>query len=380
MTPGNDGRRQILAQDLDRVLAQTPGLWDELRDARVFMTGGTGFVGCWLLETLLWATDHLGLRASVVVLTRDGAAFARKAPHLAAHETLTLQEGDVRSFRFADGPFSHVIHAGTDTNPPRTQADRLGVFDSIVGGTRRTLEFAHRSGARRFLLTSTGAVYGPQPPDILHVPENHAGGPDPANPVHAGAEAKRASEMLCAMYAHPCLTPTIARCFAFVGPYLPLDSHLAAGNFIRDALTGGPIHVLGDGTPLRSYLYAADLAIWLWTILLRGQAARPYNVGSEAAISIAGLASAVARRWTPEPAVQIGAARDPGAAVDRYIPSTARARGELGLTMTVDLDEALTRTVDWYRESVAAAQVDLRPFLQRKEFRSNMVIPPVEED
>ena len=358
MTRGNDGRSTPLAADLDHVLGQTGGLWEELRGGRVFMTGGTGFFGCWLLETLLWANDRLGLGASVVLLTRDGSAFVRKAPHLAAHEALTLQGGDVRTFHFADGPFSHVIHAGTDTNPPRTPAGRLGVFDSIVGGTRRTLEFARQSGARRFLLTSTGAVYGRQPPGIPHLPEDYAGGPDPANPAHAGAEAKRASETLCAIYADARLTPTIARCFAFVGPYLPLDSHLAAGNFVRDALRGGPIHVLGDGSPCRSYLYAADLAIWLWTILLRGQAARPYNVGSETAISIAGLARAVARRCTPEPAVRIAAAPEPGATIDRYVPSTARARGELGLAMTVDLDEALTRTVDWYRESVAATHVD----------------------
>jgi dTDP-glucose 4,6-dehydratase len=356
LTPGNDRRRQVSAQDLDHVLAETPGLWDELRDARVFMTGGTGFFGCWLLETLLWADDHLRLGTSVVVLTRNRAAFRTKAPHLAAHRAVTLQEGDVRTFQFAAGPFSHVIHAGTETNPPRTPEDRLCVFDSIVGGTRRTLDFAGHSGARRFLLTSTGAVYGRQPPDMPHIPEDYSGGPDPANPAQAGAEAKRAAEMLCAVYADACLAPAIARCFAFLGPYLPLDSHLAAGNFISDAMSGGPIHVRGDGTPSRSYLYAADLAIWLWTILLRGQAARPYNVGSEAPISIAGLARAVAGKWTPAPAVRISATPQPGAAVDRYIPSTARAREELGLRMTVDLDEALTRTVDWYRES--ASHVD----------------------
>jgi nucleoside-diphosphate-sugar epimerase len=346
-----------LARDLDHVLARMGGLWEELRGARVFVTGGTGFFGCWLLETFLWANDHHRLDASVVVLTRNGTAFAKKAPHLASHPAVTLHDGDVRTFEFMDGAFSHVIHAGTDTTPPLTNADRLRVFDSIVGGTRRTLEFARRSGARRFLLTSSGAVYGRQPAELTHIPEEYAGGPDPANAGLAGAEAKRAAEMLCAVHADAQLQPTIARCFAFVGPYLPLDDHLALGNFIRDALQGGPIRVSGDGTPYRSYLYAADLAIWLWTILLRGESARPYNVGSETAMSIADLAHAVARRFTPDAAVRIAGTGTAGRTIERYVPSTERARHDLGLTMTVDFDEALTRTVDWCRARVTSTHV-----------------------
>lgn len=337
-----------LARDLDHVLARTGGLWDELRGARLFVTGGTGFFGVWLLETFLWANDHLTLGASVVVLTRDGGAFGRKAPHLASHKAVTLQDGDVRSFSFPDGAFTHVIHAGTSSSAP---VDPLPMFETIVGGTRRALEFARHSGATRFLLTSSGAVYGRQPPELSHVGEDYNGGPDPTNPRQAYAEGKRAAEMLCGVHADGRLQPTIARCFAFVGPHLPLDVHFAVGNFIRDALGGGPIHIAGDGTPYRSYLYAADLAIWLWTILLRGEAMRPYNVGSEAAISIAELAHAVARGFSPKPEVHVAKEASPGRPAERYVPSTARARRDLGLTTTIDLDEALTRTAGWHRRA-----------------------------
>jgi nucleoside-diphosphate-sugar epimerase len=346
-----------LAHDLDHVLAQTGELWEELRGARVFVTGGTGFFGCWLLETFLWANDRLRLDASVVVLTRDANAFGKKAPHLAYHPAVRLHDGDVRTFELADGAFSHVIHAATDSSATITDLNRPMIFDTIVGGTRRTLEFARRSGAKRFLLTSSGAVYGRQPPDLTHVSEEYADGPDPANAGQVYAEGKRAAEMLCAVYADADLQPTIARCFAFVGPYLPLDAHFAVGNFIRDALLGGPIRVSGDGTPYRSYLYAADLAIWLWTILLQGQSMRPYNVGAEAAISIADLAHAVARRFTPEAAVRIATAAIAGRVSERYVPSTARVRHDLGVAVTVDLDGALTRTVDWHRRRLASTNV-----------------------
>lgn len=341
-----------LASDLDRVLVETSGLWDDLRRGRVFLTGGTGFVGCWLLETFLWANDHLDLDASVVVLTRAPDAFGKKAPHLASHPAVTLLEGDVRTFPFAEGAFSHVIHAATDSGSPVD--DRLLMFDTIVEGTRRTLEFAQRAGARRFLLTSSGAVYGRQPAGLTHVSEDYAGGPDPTDPGAVYAEGKRAAEMLCALYADAHLEPMIALCFAFVGPYLPLDAHFAVGNFIRDGLQGGPIRVSGDGTPHRSYLYAADLAIWLWTILLRGTPMRPYNVGSEAAISIADLARAVARQFSPEPAVRVAGTAPAGGRVERYVPNTAHARTDLGVTTTVALEQALRRTVEWHQRRMAA--------------------------
>jgi nucleoside-diphosphate-sugar epimerase len=338
-----------LAHDLDHVLARTGGLWDDLRGARVFMTGGTGFFGCWLLETFLWARACLGVDASVVVLTRDPKGFSRKVPHLTNHPAIMLHEGDVRSFTFASGDYSHVIHLATDALAARDNDARLRKFDTIAEGTRRALEFARHCGARRFLMTSSGAIYGRQPADLTHVPEEYAGAPDPSDATQAGAEAKRAAEALCAVYADERLQPTIARCFAFVGPYLPLDVHFAIGNFIGDALHGGPIRIAGDGTPYRSYLYASDLVIWLLTILLRGQTMRPYNVGSDASVSIAELAHAVAKRFEPEPAVHTARIPSPGAAPERYVPSTARISRELGVDVTVDLDEAITRTVEWYK-------------------------------
>jgi dTDP-glucose 4,6-dehydratase len=337
-----------LAADLDRTMTHDWLPWQELRGARVFVTGATGFFGCWLLETFVWANDRLDLGASLVALTRDPRGFARRVPHLASHTSVTLHEGDVRGFAFPDGAFTHVMHAAADAAPPVTAGDRQRVFDVIVDGTRRALELARNRGARRFLFTSSGAVYGRQPADVARVPEHFTGGPDPVKPEATGAEAKRAAEALCAIHASATLQPVIARCFAFVGPYLPLDGKFAAGNFIHDALAGGPIIVAGDGRPVRSYLYAADLAAWLWAMLLRGEPLRPYNVGSEVAITIEELAQTVASRFSPRPVVRVNGQVTQGGGGDRYVPSTARAREELGVKMTVGLDEAIARTVEWH--------------------------------
>jgi dTDP-glucose 4,6-dehydratase len=346
-----------LAHDLDRVLAHTQGVWDELRGARLFVTGGTGFFGCWLLESFAWACDTLRLDATLTVLTRSPQAFLRKAPHLANHPSIALLQGDVRSFPFPEARFTHLIHGAAEASAALNREQPLLMLDTIVDGTRRALDFAVHCGARRFLLTSSGAVYGAQPPTLPRIPESYTGGPATTDPRSAYAEGKRLAELLAAVYArqHGLECP-IARPFAFAGPYLPLDTHFAVGNFIGDCLSGRPIEIRGDGTPFRSYLYAADLAIWLWTILVRGQSCRAYNVGSEEAVSIAVLASTVRRTLGATQPPRIACQPRPGVPAERYVPDTSRARDELGLERLTPLDEAIRRTAGWHRALFSEAR------------------------
>ncbi|MBN2098780.1 MAG: NAD-dependent epimerase/dehydratase family protein [Dehalococcoidia bacterium] len=340
--------KRIDAEDLNHILNHTRGLWEDLRGRNIFVTGGTGFFGCWLLESLLWVNDQLGIEIKAVVLSRSAESFASKAPHLSNHPAVRLIQGDVRSFDFPTGEFPFVIHAATEASAKLNQENPLLMFETIVDGTRRTLEFARSHGTRRFLLTSSGAVYGKQPAAMTHIPEDYTGAPDPMDPNAAYGEGKRAAEMLCRLYAHQFgIDAIVARCFAFVGPHLPLDAHYAIGNFIRDALKGGPIRVNGDGTPLRSYLYAADLAIWLWTILLRGQTCRPYNVGSDRSITIAELAGLVRQAVNPSTEIAVARRADPSQSPQRYVPSVERARDELMLENWIPLEKAIQRTVLW---------------------------------
>ena len=341
--------RNFLAGDLDEVLTRVSELFDELRGARIFITGATGFFGCWFLETFVWANDLLRLGARATILTRDPEGFKRRLPHL-VDRGIEIAVGDARTFAFPRGGFSHIIHCATESSADLNARQPDVMFDTIFEGTRRCLDFAAQSGAEKFLLASSGAVYGEQPADLSHVPEDFAGGPKLLQTESAYAEGKRGAEMLCALAANKTgLKAKIARCFAFVGPYMKLDAHFAIGNFIRDHLAGVPIRVKGDGTPLRSYMYASELMIWLWTILFSGQSCRAYNVGSEEAISIADLAREVAGTASPATPVQILGAPAPGAIASRYVPSTARAQTELGLRCTVSLRIAIQRTVDWNR-------------------------------
>ena len=338
-----------LSQDLEHVLHHTEDLWAEMRGERIFVTGGTGFVGSWLLESLLWANRRMNLGVQCSVLTRDPAAFIARRPHLACDGAVTLHAGDVQSFRFPDGRFSYVIHGAVDASEKLNREDPTTMLETIVDGARHTLKFAETAGACRLLLISSGAVYGQQPRALSYLPETYLGGPDPMDPRAAYAEGKRLAELLCKLHSRRSgLDCLIARCFAFVGPYLPLDVHFAIGNFIRDCINRRPIEIRGDGTPVRSYLYAADLAIWLWTILLRGESCRPYNVGSEQEVSIRDLAAAVTSAVGTRNSSTLALEPRPGVLPERYVPSTERARHELGLRQWVNLHQAIQQTAEWH--------------------------------
>jgi dTDP-glucose 4,6-dehydratase len=183
----------------------------------------------------------------------------------------------------------------------------------------------------------------------MQLPEDFRGAPDVLDPASVYGEGKRVAEHLCALYAAESkLECKIARCFAFVGPHLALDAHFAIGNFIRDVLQNKPICIHGDGTPIRSYLYAADLAQWLWSILFRGVSARAYNVGSDQSVSIFELAQQVVAALRPEIQIEVMRKATPDAPILRYVPETIRALEELGLKQQIDLREAILRTAVWH--------------------------------
>jgi nucleoside-diphosphate-sugar epimerase len=341
--------RRLSSTDLDFILHQTETLWEAMRGQRMFITGGTGFFGCWLVESFCHINRELALDASVTVLTRGPANFIAKAPHLAADPAVQLLAGDVRDFEFPDGAFPFVIHAATEASARQAADAPLEMLSTILAGTERALEFAATHGAARFLLTSSGAVYGRQPTEITHLSESYAGAPDPLDPNSVYAEGKRAAELMCALYQKTTgVECAIARCWAFCGPHLPLDAHFAIGNFIGNVLRREPILIQGDGTPRRSYLYGADLAIWLWTMLFRAPSLTPIHVGSGEDVSIFELAQTVAQILDPDAIIRVAGSAIPGIAPSRYVPSVSRAKQLLGLEQIVSLEESIRRTAAWY--------------------------------
>ncbi len=344
---------RLPSKDIDHVVDAVGERWERLRGKRLLLTGGTGFIGKWLLATFLQANQRYGLGAEVIALSRSPEFFRKDYPELAGADEIHWLKGDVRALaNEAANGCTFAIHAETDVVATTSPTE---IFETCFNGTRRVLEaMAASTEMSRVLLLSSGAVYGRTPQGVTAIPESWTGAPDSLLPASAYGEGKRVSELLCAMAAaeNPNMQVSVARCFAFVGPHLPLDKHFAIGNFIKAAMSGEDIHIQGDGTPIRSYLYAADLAHWLWVLLFDGPNARVYNVGGSESISIGALAHRVNRVLGGTGKVLIAQTPCSGAAPQTYVPSIDRISSELTLKPSIDLDEAILRTARWASPTV----------------------------
>lgn len=346
--------RELPLADLEAITAAAAADLERWRGARLLLTGATGFFGRWLVESFHHANATLGLGASLLGIAGPEEEIAATVPHLLRLPNIEILPADIRTLRTAlgshsAGPFDAMVHAAIQVDASTYAAAPLPTIETGILGSWELFELARVVETKRVLFLSSGGVYGAQPSTIERMSESQATTLDPTDPASAYGESKRAAETLAACYHRQYgLNVVIARPFSFVGPALPLDRHFAIGNFIRDALVGGPIVITGDGRPLRSYLYPTDLVIALWALLARGTAGRAYNVGSEEAIALADVAHRVAAATGSAVKVEVRGTPTDGPA-PRYLPDTTRLRQELGVSPRVSLDSAISRTIAWHR-------------------------------
>lgn len=344
---------QISENDLKTILNQMHTVIDVdfMNGSSILITGATGFIGKWLLKSLIYLNDTLSLNIKLYALSRNPENFLKQFSDYNDTKCLIWIKGDIRTFDYPNVQFDYIIHAATEASAKLNIENPLLMSDVIINGTRHILDLAVQCNAKRVLFLSSGAVYGKQPDEIVGFKEDYQGAPNQLAIDAAYAESKRMAEFLCATYARQYnISISIARCFAFVGPYLPLNTHFAIGNFINDGLKGRDITITGTGSPLRSYLYASDMVIWLLKILLQGNSGEAYNVGSDKAISIKDLATTVASFFPGIKANILNQVR----ATDRnqnYVPDVNKIRNDLHVPEILNLSESIHRTIQFHKEN-----------------------------
>ncbi|WP_293764893.1 NAD(P)-dependent oxidoreductase [uncultured Aquitalea sp.] len=341
----------LFEQDLRAICQQTEDVQHDFVNGNIFVTGASGFFGIWLVESLLWMSREQKLNLTVTVLLRDAAKFFARYPHLQGNDSLYWVEGDLNDFEFPKRAISHIIHAASVPNlGGRDDWASEHVCAGVIG-MNRILQLAIEKKIRSLLITSSGGVYT----SVLEC-RGERGFVEEVDSMSAlisekivYGQTKRMMEIMSAAEAKKHgFRVAIARCFAFIGPYLPMDANYAIGNFIRDARAKKDIVIGGDGTPLRSYLYAADLATALIKMLVRARSGVPYNIAGAEVLSIKELAALVAKcHGVSADSIKIMTPAVPGAEVNKYLADIEKASQEGLLSNATSLADAIVRTSQW---------------------------------
>lgn len=345
---------ELILEDCKLVTSCLISRLEPLKNGTILITGGTGFIGTWLAEIISFLNDYYDFKIHLYLLSTHANTFKERRPHLASRQDISLIERDIRNLTDIPQDVSWIIHAAANPDSRAHASEPLKTVEVIVNGTDSILEYATRlPELNRILNISSGNIYGFQPLELDKISEKFIGGLDCSAFNAAYPESKRIAETICSIYRNQHRLPIVnARPFAFIGPYQGLDRPWAVNNFIRDAILGGPIRILGDGQTVRSYMYPSDLVWWLLNILVHGKVGANYNVGSPEAITILDLAEKIAAQFPKSPKIISGLSKDNSLRISKFVPDVNFVIDSLDLKITTNLDTAIKRTILWNQNTI----------------------------
>lgn len=337
----------ILDEDGELIISKLASLLPLLSGKRIFLTGATGFFGKNLLFAIKKINSVIGQPIKLIALARDPNAFIERFP-LLVDENVEFSQGDILDPIAITNDFDYIIHTALPNVSELFNEDPQIVYQAICDGTQNVIDFAASNFKSRILYTSSGAVYAAMPEDKHGFSEADAlveiSSFKTTNDAYSVGKVQTEK-----LFQQSNLNYIIARCFSFVGPYLPLDAHFAIGNFINDVIQGRDIVIKSDGSAMRSYLYTADLAVWLLTLLLKANPRELYNLGAAKAYSIKEVAETVLKVSESKSRLIIEGIPD-GSPRSRYYPCVDKAKHDLGLVDSYGLEDAVKRTFAWYNQ------------------------------
>jgi len=323
-------------------------IYSKLGFQHIAVTGGTGFLGTWIAETVAALNDEHRLGITLDLFARNINDWTQQHPHLATRSDIRLRSQDVRSpFELARNT-NYVVHAAGIPNNRVHASDPLRVQQTTLLGLNNTLDAATQlDSLTRFLNVSSCLVSGtPNRSGPLAETDYF---PMPCGQLHTVyAEAKRAAENLAAIYRSQFRMPvSTIRPFTFAGPYQALDRPWALNNFLRDILTGSDVRIHGDGTARRSYLYGSDAAWWTLAALVNGVDGAVHNIGSPTPVTHLELVKLLKDRVSPNARVVLNTVQSKLGSQNDLFPDTTHTQKSLGVTQTCSLEQVIDKTWRW---------------------------------
>lgn len=340
----------LVRADAEAVLHGRVARLAPLRGQHLFIAGGTGFLGTWLLELVKVLNEQHQFDLRVTAFSRNPQTWAARWPHLGQSKWLTLQAGDIRYLAELPRDVRYIIHAAALTDRRVFASNPSAVAETNSVGTLRILRAATLlEDLEKFVLLSSGLVYGGQPWDLPRIDEDFGGVLRCGDVNAVYPESKRLAEVVAQCAISESKLPVVTlRPFAFVGPYQSLQLPWAVTDFIRDSFRGGPIRIMGDGATVRSIMYYSDFAFGVLLALAAGHPRTTYNLGSDEPVDLLALAQKITKYFDPVPEIRLRVGQA-GHDRNRLVPDTTRMARDLDFKVSVPLDEALRKTIEWHR-------------------------------
>jgi UDP-glucuronate decarboxylase len=359
--------QEVLDADFSTMSRQLAEEFSAMEGKRLLITGGAGFLGYYLVQSVLYWNDTRRPSTPIQVTVCDN--YVRGLPAwirpLAKHPAVTLLGHDItRPLSAEVGAFDFIIHAASIASPTYYRKHPLETMDANVNGLRLLLERCrsqqdqgHPVGG--FLFFSTSEIYGDPSPDQIPTAETYRGYVSCTGPRACYDESKRYGETLCVNFARQFGLPiTIARPFNNYGPGLKMTDRRVIPDLARNLIGGQDLVLHSSGVPTRTFCYVADAVVGYYKILVRGRPGEAYNIGNEfPEISMADLAELLAKLAREQLGYQGKVVHQESSEKDyltdnpqRRCPCLAKARTELGFAPAVPLEQGLSRTLAWYRE------------------------------
>lgn len=372
-TASLNGADRVVATDLDNIASRLDAEFRTMQGKRLFISGGAGFLGYYLIQSVLHWNATRGGGTPIHVVACDN--YMRGVPGwltaLADDPALALLKHDITDpLPATAGTFDYFIHAASIASPTYYRKFPIETMDANVNGLRLLLDRArhqHESGhpVSGFLYYSTSEIYGDPSPDQIPTPETYRGNVSCTGPRACYDESKRFGETLCVNFAQQFGLPiTTARPFNNYGPGLKITDRRVLPDFARDLFAGKDLVLLSDGAPTRTFCYITDAIVGYYKVLVRGRAGEAYNIGTEAPeISIADIAALLVKiaqqqfGYTGQVVRQVS--QDQNYLTDnpqRRCPVIAKAREHVGFEPEVPLEEGLRRMLEWYQDNQIAQE------------------------
>ena len=358
----------VINSDLKYICKELEEELISLSGKRVLITGGAGFLGYYLVKSIIFWNKHNSEMKPITLVVYDN--FMRGTPdwlkEIQDDKSLDIVKYDVIDQLPKNiGDFQYIIHAASIASPIYYRLNPIQTMDANVSGLRHLLDYCHNQkekgkGVEGFLFYSTSEIYGDPDPNFIPTDETYRGNVSCTGPRACYDESKRYGETLCVNFAQQYDLPIrIVRPFNNYGPGLKITDGRALPDFARNVINNKDIVLLSDGSPSRTFCYVADAVVGYFKVMIKGKDGEAYNIGiDKPEITIRQLAENVIlianQLFDYKGTLVLEKSNDAEYLTDnpnRRCPIIDKAKNDLGYDPKIQLDDGLKRSLLWYADN-----------------------------